>query len=105
MIQDAIRAVSRLPFYRDVPGRSLGRCVGYLAALGAVYGLVSAAAAFIHLRPKIARNADWLAEVMPELTLSGGRLQSSRAGAVEIKHPEVAEFLLVVDTERSDPLT
>jgi hypothetical protein len=105
MIKDIINSIAQISFYRDVPEKSMGRTVGHIAVLALIYGLVSTIAVFVHLKPKIAENVEWLATNVPTLTLNNGRLKSVEPGRQMIEHPKIEGFVVVIDTDRESPVT
>lgn len=101
MLLDPALSVTHFPFYRDVPRKSAGAVAGYLAYLGLFFSLASTISLYLHAGPLIARTTEWAATSMPSLTLSGGRLSSELAAPVLVRHPEVTQLSVMIDTSRT----
>lgn len=98
---DPLRAVADLPFYRDLPRKTLGATVGYLAYLGVLFSLVFAAALVFRTRPLIEEGVAWASAAIPPMTLSGGRLSSRLTRPLRLQYPDYERLAFVLDTSRA----
>lgn len=105
MIRDAFRSIVDFTFYKRTVEKPILATVAYLAFLGLLYSSAMCVAAYVHFRPHVAEAIDWAILNFPELKLENGRLTSSAKGRVEVRHPEIPEFVIVVDTERRTPVS
>lgn len=105
MITDIGRSVVDFSFYKEVPKKSIWATVAYLTLLGGLFSLAVTAAVYQNVRPRILSAAEWAATTMPTLTLADGKLSSTAPGALEVRHPDVPQAGLMVDTQRAEPVT
>lgn len=105
MITDIARSVGDFSFYKEVPKKPLWATVAYIVLLGGLFSLAVTVAVYQNVRPRIEQAAEWAASNMPTLTLADGKLASSAAGPTEVRHPDVPQAGLMVDTARTEPVT
>lgn len=105
MIADIARSVGDFSFYKEVPKKTVWATVAYLTLLGGLFSLAVTVAVYQNVRPRILQAADWAAATMPTLTLADGKLTSAVPGPLEVRHPDVPQAGLVVDTQRTEPVT
>ncbi|TPW21875.1 MAG: hypothetical protein FD126_239 [Elusimicrobia bacterium] len=105
MITDIGRSVGDFTFYKEVPKKTVWATVAYLTMLGGLFSLAVTVAVHQNVAPRILQAADWTAKTMPTLSLNDGKLTSTVPGPLEIRHPDVPQAGLVVDTLRTEPVT
>lgn len=105
MILDPINSITSVSFYRKVAAQSLGRTVGYLFYLAALFTLATLLAVKTRIMPGVAGVFDWLGKNVPVLTFAGGKLTSAAPGPTVLRHPDAQEVGVVIDTERTEPVT
>ncbi len=105
MILDPINSITSIAFYRKVAAQSLGRTVGYLFYLATLFTLVTLLAVKVRIMPQVAGVFDWLGKSVPVLTFAGGKLSSATPGPTILRHPAAQEVGVVIDTDRTEPVT
>lgn len=105
MILDPLNSVTSLVFYRKVAKQGVGRSLGYLAYLSLLFSVAVGMAAKIHVMPVIQETLDWLSRSAPNLSFQDGKITSSAAGPVVLRHPRASEVAFVIDTARQEPVT
>lgn len=105
MIADPLKSVVDFSFYRDIPKKSLGATVGYIAYLGLIYSCAVVLSLVIHFKPRVEESVEWASQNIPPMTLMDGKLTSSRRGETVVRHPSVPEMVVVIDTDRTSAVT
>ena len=105
MITDIGRSVGDFSFYKEVPKKTVWATVAYLTLLGGFFSLAVTLAVHQNVRPRILMAAEWAAATMPTLTLAEGKLSSTAPGPMDIRHPDVPQAGLMVDTQRTEAVT
>lgn len=105
MISDIGRSVGDFSFYKEVPKKTVWATVAYLTLLGGLFSVAVTIAVYQNVRPRILQAAEWAATTMPVLTLADGKLSSAAPGPLEIRHPDVQQAGLMVDTLRTEAVT
>lgn len=101
---DPINSITSVQFYKKVAAQSGGRTAGYLAYLGLVFAVLATAAFKTRLGPSIDGTFAWLEKSVPVMEFSGGRVRSE-AGPTTLRHPEIPDIALQIDTTRTEPVT
>jgi hypothetical protein len=106
MLLDPIRAVADFSFYRQVPKKSFGATVGYIAYVALIYALTATLAVHLRVKPLITEAVDWASQSFPTLTLADGRLSTTPPSdrPLEIRNPRVPDLLVIIDANRTAPL-
>lgn len=105
MITDIGRSVGDFTFYKEVPKKTVWATVAYLTMLGGFFSLAVTVAVHQNVVPRIRQAAEWTAKTMPTITLNDGKLSSAAPGPLEVRHPDVPQAGLVLDTQRTEPVT
>ena len=59
MITDPLKSVVDFSFYRDIPKKSIGATVGYIAYLGLISSCAGVLSLVIHFQPRVEENLEW----------------------------------------------
>jgi len=106
MLLDPLRAVTDFSFYRQVPKKTFGATVGYIAYVALIYAAVAMLAVHLRVKPLIAEAVDWASKSFPTLTLADGKLTTTPPSdlPIEVRNPRIPELLVVIDANRTAPL-
>ncbi|TBR17335.1 DUF1189 domain-containing protein [bacterium] len=105
MISDIGRSVGDFSFYKEVPKKTVWATVAYLTLLGGLFSVAVTVAVYQNVRPRVLSAAEWAAATMPVLTLADGKLSSAAPGPTDVRHPDVPQAGLMVDTQRTEAVT
>ena len=105
MLMDPVYSVIRIPFYRDVPRRSMVKTAGHLLYLAFLFSLVLTAFLYYKLNPLIHESADWLANSMPAISFADGKATSTLTTPLILRHPRDQRLGILIDTNRTTPVT
>lgn len=105
MIKDIARSVVDFSFYKEVPQKTLWTTTAYLVLLGLFFSLAVTIAVYKNVGPRIRAAVEWSASNMPTVTIAGGKLTSAVPGPTEIRHPDIPQIGLMIDAQRTDPVT
>ncbi len=104
MLLDPINAITSVNFYRRIVAQSAARTFSYLLYVSLLFSIASTAALKVRVGPEIDKTFAWLAQSMPTVTLQAGKVTSSAAGPVTVRHPDISEIAVTVDTARVEPV-
>jgi hypothetical protein len=105
MLLDPINAVTSIQFYRRVAVQPWWRSAFYLAYLSVFFSLAFAVSLKIHAGPHIDATFEWLKKEAPPMTFVNGKLTSGLSAPLTLRHPEYTQIAIVIDTNRTDPVT
>lgn len=105
MILDPVNSITSVNFYRRIPGQSLKRSALYLCYMAALFSIAGTVALKVKLGPVIEETFVWLENSMPPLTFSKGQVTSPLKQPLTLRHPQVAEVGLIIDTMRTEPVS
>ncbi|MFC1679776.1 DUF1189 family protein [Elusimicrobiota bacterium] len=101
LLLEPIHCVVNFPFYKRVPQKTFLATIGYLSFLGLIFSISMVVAFYVIVRPHINEATEWLSMSVPTLTLTDGKLSSAVPGPLEIRHPKIEQFAIVIDTDRT----
>jgi hypothetical protein len=104
MLLDPINAITSINFYRKVAGQGASRTFGYLVYVTLLFSIAGTLALKVRVGPEIDKTFVWLATSMPTVTLNAGKVTSTAAAPVTVRHPDISEIAVVVDTARVEPV-
>lgn len=105
MLNDLLASISSPSAYRRFAGEKASRTAAYAALLSLIFVMALGAAIKMRLTPLFDQTFDWLKTSVPAVTFSGGRVSSAAAGPTRIEHPRAKEVAVMIDTDRTDPVT
>lgn len=101
---DPVNSITSVQFYKKVASQPSGRTAGYLAYVSVLFAIMATVAFKVRLGPSIDQTFVWLANSVPPLEFSAGKVTST-AGPVLLRHPELPELAVQIDTSRVEPVT
>ena len=105
MIKDIARSVVDFAFYKEVPKKTLWTTTAYLVLLGGLFSAAVTVAVYQKVGPRIRAAVEWAAVSMPSMTIANGKLTCAVPGPTEIRHPDMPQVGLVIDADRTAPVT
>lgn len=105
MIQDLLGAVASAQAYRRFATEKASRTVLYLCFLSLLFTVFGTIAMKIRVGPAIDETFAWLEKDVPTLTFEKGKVTSTAAAPTRIVHPSSAEVAVMIDTNRTTPVT
>jgi hypothetical protein len=105
MLLEPIRAVISLDFYRRVAAQSWWRSLLYLVYLSLLLSLAFTVSLKIHAGPGIDATFEWLKKSAPSMTFANGKLTSSLTEPLVLRHPQMPQIGVLIDTNRAEPVS
>ena len=105
MFTDLIASLTSMSAYRRFAGEKPSRTAAYVAFLSLIFVMALSVAIKIRLTPLFDQTFDWLKTTMPAITFSAGKVTSAALTPTLVEHPRFKEVAVMIDTNRTDPVT
>ena len=105
MFIDLIASLTSPSAYRRFAGEKPSRTAAYTAFLSLIFVVALSVAIRVRLTPLFDQTFDWLKTTMPAVTFSAGKVTSTAPTPTLIEHPRYKEVAVMIDTNRTDPVT
>jgi len=102
---DLIASLTSPSAYRRFAGEKPSRTAAYTAFLSLIFVVALSVAIRVRLTPLFDQTFDWLKTTMPAVTFSAGKVTSTAPTPTLIEHPRYKEVAVMIDTNRTDPVT
>jgi len=104
MIQDLLGSIASTQAYRRFAAEKASRTVLYIFFVSLVFTVGASIAMKLRIDPLVDETFSWLANEIPTLTFSGGKVTSSATAPKRVVHPQAPEVAVMIDTARVEPV-